>query len=572
VALPLSQPLAPAAEPAHSDHHVHPWKRLRAWIALERSEINVVIIYSLIVGLLSLVIPVATQLLVNTISFGMLLQPLVLLTAVVMVGLCFSALMQYLRKVVVEGIQRRLFVRVSADSLHRLLRVRMEAFDHHHGPELVNRFFDVVTVQKSFSTLLLDGLTLLMTTLAGMLLLAAYHPLLLAFSVVLCISIVVILFPLGFGAVDSAMRESKTKYAVAAWLEEIARHPITFKTTGGASLAISRTNELVQKYLDYRQKHFKILMRQVAGSLLLQAIATSLLLGVGGWLVMGERLTLGQLIAAELIVSGTVSGLSKFGKQLETWYDLLAAVDKLGYLTDLPLERGSGEAVPARSSGASIHLRNVSFAYPGRQWIFDQTDAEITSGSRTGILAPSGEGKSTLADLLAGFRLPLYGHIEFNGQDLRSVDMTQVRSRCHVLRGPEVFEGSVLENVKLGTSATAAEVSQALTRAGLLEEVMRFPEGLQTRLSTGGLPLSQGQVLRLMLARMYCARPEVVILDELLDQIVDTRERDCVLSELFSKENNWTLVMISQLPSVLTRCDAFYRLQGGKLVKEDSWQ
>jgi putative ABC transport system ATP-binding protein len=331
----LAEPAAPLSpmRSREDEAPLTPYARLRALLEGERRTLWVALIYSVVIGLLTLVLPVAVQSLVNTIAFGTVLQPLVVLTLFVFVALGFSTLMNVLRAGVVEIIQRSIFARVATDVTWRLLRVRAEAFDRFHGPEIVNRFFDTVTVQKSASLLLIDGLSILMQTLIGMVLLAVYHPWLLAFDVLMVIAMLIIIFPLGRGAVTTAIGESKAKYALEAWLEQMAANLITFKSAGGADYAVRRSQQLLEQWLSYRSKHFKILVRQIAGSFALQAVASSALLGIGGWLVISRQLTLGQLVASELIVTLMMSAFTKFGKQLEVFYDLCAAIDKLGQLS-----------------------------------------------------------------------------------------------------------------------------------------------------------------------------------------------------------------------------------------------
>ena len=280
-----------------------PFSRLLAWLTGEKTLLLITVVYSIGIGLLSLVVPVAVQSLVNSVAFGNLLQPLAVLTLIVLTGLGFSAVLQGMRTYVVELLQRRVLVSIASDSMNRLLRAKVEAFDGYHGPELVNRFLEVVTVQKSGAMLLIDGLSILMQTTIGMILLGVYHPWLLAFDFLLLLFILVVLFPMGRGAVKTSILESKAKYELVAWLEEIARWPALFKSKNGLQYATHRTDELVQDYLTYRGKHFRILLRQILGSLTMQAVASALLLGVGGWLVIQRQLTLGQLVAAELVVT-----------------------------------------------------------------------------------------------------------------------------------------------------------------------------------------------------------------------------------------------------------------------------
>lgn len=559
--------------PLHYDsdawHGIHPWRRLLRMMAPEKGDFWVAIIYSLVIGLISLVVPVAVQAVVNTIAFGTLVQPLVALTILVFFALCFAAALQGLRMWVVELIQRRIFVRLAGDTTFRLVHVLPSAFDKYHGPELVNRFLEVVTVQKSAASLMVDGLSVLMQTIVGMILLGIYHPYLLAFVVLMLVFIVLVLFPLGHNAISTSVRESKAKYDLVAWLQEIARHQVAFKTRSGSTLALNQTNQLTTKYLQYRSAHFCILLRQVLGSFGLQAIASALLLGVGGWLVIERELTLGQLVAAELVVALVVSGFTKFGKHLETFYDLMAATDKLGYLEDLPLERTSGEEVWPSSRGAQVRLNNVSVGYAGRAPLIEGADLELHPGARIGILGCAGSGKSSLLDAIYGLRTPVAGVIEFDGHDYRDIQLGCLRAQVALVRTPEIFEGTVLENLRLGNSnIDSAEARAGLQRVGLLDTIQEFPDGLNTVLATGGQPLSPGQAMQFELARAILSEPRLLILDECLDHLDDLPQRERLLNVLFAPSAPWTLLVVSEKPDILARCERVYRLGGRKLVPE----
>jgi len=565
-------PLGDQPQPSHGLEHepahrgLPPLVRLRSMLKLERNELWVAIIYSAAIGLLTLVMPVATQLLVNTIAFGNLVQPLVVLTMIVLAGMGVATILQAFRVYVVEIIQRRVFVRVSTDVVFRLLRARRDAFDQHYGPELVNRFFDVVTVQKSAAMLLIDGLSVVMQTAVGMILLGFYHPWLLAFDLILLVAIVVVLFPLGSGAVSTCIRESKAKYELAAWIQEVSRHMITFKSASGAAYALERTDALVGKYLVYRRKHFRILLRQIAGSLGLQAIASAALLGVGGWLVIQRQLTLGQLVAAELVVALVVSGFSKFGKHLELFYDLLAAIDKLGYLTDLPIEDSGAEKFQPEGRGISVRLQGMTFGYDSKAPILRDIDWTVHRGGRVGIEGHSGHGKSSLFDLIYGLQEPLSGVVQMEEIDNRELRRIDLRNQIALVRQVEVFHGTLLENVRLGDGEIGiAEVKRALASVGLLEEALALPRGLQTPLATGGLPLSHGQAVRLMFARAILRRPRLLMVDELLDHLDDARERRTLIETLFATDAPWTLIVATSNHATLKLCDQTYLLEDGKL-------
>ena len=544
-----------------------PFSRIRALLAAERRTLWVAVVYSAVIGLLSLVVPIAVQLLVNTIAFGSLLQPLAVLMLAVFLALGVSTALNALRAGVVEIIQRSIFARVATDVTWRLLRVRADAFDRYHGPELVNRFFDTVTVQKSAALLLIDGLSIVMQTTIGMVLLAVYHPFLLAFDVFLVAAMLVIVVVLGRGAVVTAIKESKAKYALEAWLEQIAAHLVTFKSAGAPDFASERSRRLLEDYLHYRATHFRILIRQVIGSFGLQAIASSALLGIGGFLVINRQLTLGQLVASEIVVTLMMSAFTKFGKQLEVYYDLCAAVDKLGDLVDLPLERPGGEATLPGDGPLALDLREVAVRYedgPGvaltiLRW-------RVAAGERVGVTGPNGSGKSTLADVLFGLRTSTAGTVRVNDVDVRDLPLPALRAAVSLVRGVELFPGSVLDNVRLGRPTVShADVTRALDAVGLLDELLRLPQGLETALNPHGRPLSYRQACRLMIARAIVARPRLLVIDGALDNIDQPEERARLDAIVFAADAPWTVVCISERPDVLARCSRVVSLRDGAI-------
>lgn len=569
----LTEPVAPLSQLRTPEEgpRLTPGPRLRALLAHERQTLTVAVVYSIVIGLLSLVVPVAVQSLVNTIAFGAALQPLVVLTLFVLVALGFSTAMNALRAGVVEIVQRSIFARVAADVTHRLLRVRADAFDHYHGPELVNRFFDVVTVQKAASLLLIDGLSILMQTVIGMVLLAVYHPWLLAFDVLMIGAMVFIVVVLGRGAVSTAIKESKAKYALEGWLEQVAAHLVTFKSAGGATYAERRSQGLLEEYLHYRGTHFTILIRQIVASFALQAIASAALLGVGGWLVIERQLTLGQLVASELVVTAMVSAFTKFGKQLEVFYDLSAAIDKLGDLIDLPLERRGGEAVLRREGPAAVSLREVEVHYEGEDKpALRVRSLDVRAGDRFGLSGANGSGKSTLTDTLFGLRVPSAGVVRVDNVDTRTIPLDQLRQHVALVRGVELFTATIVDNVRLGRDhLTIADVTAALDAVGLTEELLRLPDGLNTMLQPHGRPLSYRQACRLMIARAIVGRPRLLVLDGALDQIDRGQDRDRLVSALFGEHAPWTLICVTERPDLLVHCNRVVALSNGAVGDGD---
>ena len=536
-----------------------PLKRYLAILKPEISDIWIVILFAFFVGLLSLATPLAVETLVNTVAFGRFLQPVIVLATLLCGFLAFGAAMLGLQTFVVEIIQRRLFARVAADLCHRLPRVRGDAFDKKHGPELVNRFFDVVTLQKVTADLLVDGVAIVLITFVGMSVLAFYHPWLLGFDILLLVMVTVGVVLLGRGAIQTSIEESKYKYRVAAWLQDLARCQTAFKLGGAGEFVVDRTNHWTGHYLGSRRDHFHVLLRQILFVLFLQAGAGTVLLGFGGWLVIQGQLTLGQLVAAELIVAVILGSLAKLGKHLEGYYDALAAVDKLGYLFDLPLEKQDGLLHQWSSEPFSIELTNVQCKVGGSAAFSHPVSATFSPGSIVAVTGEPGSGKSTLLDLLYGLRVPSAGHLEIDDADPHDMRPDLLRSEVTLVRENELFQGTLMENVHLHRPSIGhAQVRNALSDVGFLEDALRLNNGLETQVESGGVPLTSSQQIQVLLARAVVSDPRVLLIDGVLDGLPASLVNTFL--ENLKRNNVGVALIVTNRGDVIAQCDRVFSL------------
>jgi ABC-type bacteriocin/lantibiotic exporter with double-glycine peptidase domain len=419
-----------------------PLERLQQLINLERDDIGTLIAYGVGIGLLSLATPVAVQALVNTIAFGALFQPLLVLTLVLLVLISFSNTLVALQFYVVEKLQRRLFVRLFGDIALRLQQAQIAIRDDHYLPELANRFFDVVTLQKTTAVLLLETLGYALQTLIGMLLLGFYHPLLLAFDLFLITVLALILFVMSKNGVKTAIIESKTKYAAAAWLENIATNPLLGKSASDRAFLKARTERIALDYLEACIQHFRILNRQNISALALHTIASTLLLGMGGWLVIDHQLSLGQLIAAELVVSAMIYGLTRLGKTLETYYTLLVSVDKIGHLLDLPQEATHGMTLNVNNKPYQVDIYGISLPESPYLDVLRSFDLHLAAGES--LVISQGSNRGSLLDVLFGLRTPNAGYVCLDNHDLRDLNLGLLRDTVSLVRDAEQIEASIL--------------------------------------------------------------------------------------------------------------------------------
>jgi len=546
---------------AHIHHTAHPHgmspvNRLFALLKAERSDVLSVIIYAIGIGVLSLATPLAVESLVTSIAFGGLLQPLLIVSLLLFGSLAFAAILRIMQTILVEYLQRRIFVRLVADLSYRLPRVPIAAFDKQNGPELLNRFFDIVTVQKVCSIFLLEGISLFLSTLIGAVLLAVYHPYLLLYDIVLIAAMVGIIFLLGRGAIRTSIDESLTKYSTADLLQEMVRSNLAFKLGEGPELAINRGDQAARAYLSARERHFSIVIRQVIFALGLQAIASTVLLGLGGYLVISGQLTLGQLVAAELIVTVVIGSFTKIGKHLESFYDLIAAMDKIGHLVDLSTESGGHEEISSTSKPPTIALRSVRYSYePIASALFENIHLLIAAGEHVAIVGPSGRGKSTLVDLIAGIRLPTSGSVLIDDVDTRVIRADSLRSMIAIVRDLDFVKGSILDNIRMGRPhVTSQRITDMLRQLDLIEDIARLPEGLNTIILPSGAPLSRGQAYRVLIARALLGMPKLILIDGALDPLTaDLRNK--IVERVFDRTSPSTAIIVSQCRDVIDRAN-----------------
>lgn len=547
---------------------ISPVERALQYIKFERRDIYVITIYAVLIGLVSLVTPLTINALVTTISAGVFTMPLIVLSAIIFTGILVAGGVGIAQLYVVELLQQRIFVNTAFEIGYKFPHAKQELFSSTYAPELLNRFFDVVTLQKGIRKLLIDGLSAVVIGAAGLGLLIFISPELLALGVMLLVFSLLLVYVLGKNGLKTSMAESKKKYDVAAFLEDMARSVGSFKLIGSNEYIFKRIDVLANDYVKYRNQHFKILLRQQLGFTFIRAAVNTGVLAVGGWLVFERQITLGQLVATEIVIVTLINSLEKLTNQLEVIYDTLTAFDKVSLVTDIPMERRGGEKLLDSSSGLTIHCEHVSFAYDARPLLKD-IHFSVHSGSHVALVGKSGAGKSTLSQLFLGVLEPSMGSILIDDVDVRRLDLASIRKNIGlVFPHDEIFDGTVWDNITLGREwVTGRDVMKAIRLTKLDEEFLRLPKGLHTKVLSHGRNLSTGQIRRLMIARAIVHKPRLLILDEAFTGI-EEHMKLAILKELNCADYNWTVLSITHDPEVLMCSDYVYVLDNGIIAEQ----
>ncbi len=548
--------IASAADHGHGGHghdHPSPLRRFLGLLDFDRRDIGTVILFASVAGVLTLATPLAVESLVNVVSWGTYIQPLIVLGMMLLICLGLAGVLRLLQIVVVELIQRRQFVRVVGDLAHRFPRANQAALAGVFPRELANRVFDIMTIQKATAVLLVDGVSIVLTTFLGMVLLAFYHPFLLGFDLILLFAMTIITWILGRGGIRTAIDESITKYAVAHWLQDVFAAPTVFKTGGGERLAVERANQLSAQYIHARQQQFRVVIRQIAFAIALQVFASTAVLGLGGWLVIQGQLTLGQLVASELVVTLVVGAFAKAGKALEKFYDLMAGVDKVGYLIDVRVDPRQEVGVQLQGP-AEVRWGALFFQRGTSQTRI--AAATIPAGGRVAIVGDDVDGRSDLAKTLGGLREPTQGFARVGGYDAEQAAIGGAGLVIGYAGGTELFHGTLRENIAVGRPRIGPHrIREVLGEVGLLDRVLNLEDGLHTHLQSDGYPLSRTEVTQLILARAMAAAPSLLIIDGLLDQLA-ADQRETIWSALVAFDAPWTLLVVTNRDDVASWCDS----------------
>jgi ABC-type bacteriocin/lantibiotic exporter with double-glycine peptidase domain len=528
-----------------------PISRLINLLKLEKHDLKILPVLIFGYGLISIATPVSVQALVNIVTMGSVLQPLFVVSLILFLLLLLSGALYVFESYIVELIQRRIFIRTAIQTAQNARGVEISLYDRENPVELINRFFDVSTVQKSAATLLTMGLTSLLQILIGSLILIFYSAFFSLFIFVIIGFLFFIVRSVGRHATETAIKESKAKFEMASWLENIAKNIFAFKFYKGEERAAKQTHQHVNHYIQTRTKHFNILLWQNISVALIYAIGGTGLLALGGGLVIKGEINLGQFVAAELIIFGVLTALVRLVNKLDYFYDLLAALDKIGVLEDIPQEHSGNNGVDQLELN-SLKVVGVDFAYNRYIQPLKNIHFDLKKGQSLAILGEPGSGKSTLIKLIAKLRTPSAGHISINQIDLRQLNNDAVRNLMGLAENIEIAHGTILENICLGREIPLTKINTMIKELGLADDFSRFSAGIETPIMASGSPLSSSQLKLLMITRASIASPGIMIIDGLLDGFNEV-ELDAVMNMFKQHQEEWMLIVTTRFEHIAKR-------------------
>jgi ABC-type bacteriocin/lantibiotic exporter with double-glycine peptidase domain len=542
----------------------------------DKKDIIYMLTYTVFNGLVNLILPLGIQAIIGLIMGGAALSTSwVILVIVVTLGVMFSGSMQIMQLFVAEVIQQRIFTRASFSFSWRIPKFKTEGLQNLYPPELMNRFFDTMTIQKGLSKLLIDFVSAIIQIIFGLLLLAAYHPVFIAFSLLLIVMLYVIFKFTGAKGLGTSIKESTYKYQLVYWLEEMARTMDTFKIIGKSKLPFKRTDSLVVNYLGARKKHFNILVYQYGSIILFKTIITAGLLIVGSLLVIEQEINLGQFVAAEIIILIILTSVEKLLLSIETIYDVLTATHKLGVVTDVDIEdnREGNDAneLFGDEKAISVKLKNITYKGLHGRELLKGIDLEINKSERVCITGYNGSGKGILTNLFSGMLEEFTGELSYNGYPFGNFQLESLRSNIgDVLPYEDVFDGSILENIVMGRDISMNTVRDVVSSLGMENFIQNQKDGLNEPILAEGKYLSKSVLRKIKIARAIVCNPKLLVMEEFMHNLQKS-ERERLARYLTHERHPWTLIGVSNDTLFASKCDRILIMKEGQIIDQGTF-
>lgn len=545
-----------------------PLKRFLNLLKLDRRDVSQIFFYAIFAGLVSLSLPLGIQAIINLIQAGRVSISWVVLVIIVVIGVALVGILSLMQLRITENLQQKIFVRSSFEFSYRLPKIKFEELYNQYPPELANRFFDTISIQKGTSKLLIDFSTALLQILFGIILLSLYHPFFILFGILLLVLLFSI-FKFSYApGLASSLKESKYKYKVASWLQEIARNNFSFRKQGNFDFALTKNNALVEEYITHRERHFKVIKRQFTQLIVFKVIITACLLLIGGYLVLNQKMNIGQFVAAEIIILLVINSVEKIIVGLESLYDVLTSVEKIGQIVDLTIEEPQSKNQDYCFTNISLETENLTFKFPdSSDYVLDKINLKIEPSEKIYLDGDNGSGKTTLIRILSGAMQPTTGSFFINDDTYRKIDLSQYRSQIGTItQGETPFEGTILENITFNNPlVTHDDIKWAIESVKLGTFIKTLPNGLETKIFPDGRQLSSSNAQKILLARSIVGKPKILFYEDPLDKMDEEATKE-IIDFITDTTNKWTVIVSSKNDYWSKKCNRKIKMKNGKII------
>jgi subfamily B ATP-binding cassette protein MsbA len=532
----------------------------------------------LLVGLLliivsrlaGLVLPGATQYLMDDVIAKGDLQMLKIILMAVSLAVLIQAVTSYILTQILSVEAQHLISKLRSGVQQHVLRLPVRFFDNNKSGALVSRIMtDVEGVRNLVGTGLVQLFGGILTSVICLVLLIKISPLMTLY-VLVPVAVFGVISLKAFSKIRPIFRDrGKINAEVTGRLTETLNGIRVIKGFNAEPQEIKTFESGVEKlFLNIKASLTSTSLITSSATFLL-GLASTGIMGIGGYMIINEQLTFGEFLSFTLYLGFMIAPIvqmSNIGSQLT---EAFAGLDRTEELMSTPIEDDGATRVNTISViKGDVEFNTVSFAYEEGKEVVQDISFIAPAGSVTALVGTSGSGKTTIAGLVATFLVPQSGKITVDGIDLSTISLASYRSQLGVvLQDDFLFEGTIRENILFPRpQSTEQQVQSAVHAAHVHEFTDRFEKGLDTLIGERGVKLSGGQRQRIAIARAILADPRVLILDEATSNL-DTESESLIQESLSSLMKGRTTFVIAHRLSTIRQADQILVVENGKIVE-----
>ncbi|MEN9946963.1 MAG: hypothetical protein RLZZ293_1349 [Pseudomonadota bacterium] len=496
----------------------------RYLLVRDKKFFSLIIGYGVIVALLNLALPLSIQVLITSIIYTAQITPVLILGLVLLFLISFAALLSVLQKFLIEIYKRRSFSRIASDILLKIIYSDQQSFLKHSSSGLSSRYFEIFNLQTNASELIVEGFLVFLTILVSFILSSFYHPYFLILNLVILVIIWGSWKIFSSRASHYAIERSEAKFALFGWIDDVFKMNTFFKSNTGKNYALNKGAKLIRDYIKARCRYWNVSFAQLIILSLLYVATTVALVTIGSILVIYGQLSLGQLVAAEILYTTSLYGVSKLSIYYDKYYNLIASLDEMGHLFVIDDERlgridNSNTLIQTSLTAEQIISFNdvIYQDYFGNKYIFN---FQLQRKQSVLLLTNNQNTKVILNDLLNHYLTPNSGYIEFNNIHLSDYDQHYLRDQIYLVNNSDLFACSISEFLEFGmTPQQEKYTNEILAITGLNIVIHRLESKYQTNLLANGYPLTKEQVILLKVVKAILLNPQMIIITDILEQI-----------------------------------------------------
>ncbi|MCB9052722.1 MAG: ABC transporter ATP-binding protein [Lewinellaceae bacterium] len=547
----------------------------QAFIWPRRGLILLGLVLIVISRLAGLVLPGASKYLIDNVIVNKDMQMLKILLAVVAASIIVQAVTSFWLTQLLSVEAQLLISKLRARVQKKILSLPISYFDNNKSGALVSRIMtDVEGVRNLVGTGLVQLVGGTLTSVASLILLIRISPMMTLY-VLVPVSIFAFIALKAFGYIRPIFRERGVLNAqVTGRLVETLNGVRVIKGFNAEQQENATFEQGVEMLFQNVKKSLTSTSLMTSSATFLLGIATTGIMGIGGYQIIQGNMTFGDFLAFTLYLGFMIAPIvqmSNIGSQLT---EAFAGLDRTEEIMNMePEDDPSVRTVQLPSVKGDIRFDQVSFAYiEGKEVVHDIT-FDAPSGSVTALVGTSGSGKTTIAGLAASFLTPDSGMVTIDGIDLSTVSLSSYRRHLGVvLQDDFLFEGTIRENILFPRpDATEEQLQQAVRAAYVNEFTDRFEDGLDTLIGERGVKLSGGQRQRIAIARAILADPKIIILDEATSNL-DTESESLIQKSLNELMQGRTTFVIAHRLSTIRKATQILVIENGRIVERGNHQ